>query len=210
MRALLAALEARDGYTGDHSRAVVEFSVALARELGLSEEQEAQTEQIALLHDIGKIGIPDAILRKEARLTGDEWELMKEHPVIGANIVASIGSLHHLAPAVRAEHERWDGGGYPDGVSGEAIPLPSRVVFVCDAYHAMISDRPYRKRIGLRAALEELERSAGTQFCPDAVEALKVVLAMLGTRHAAQSPEDEERLNIVDLAAGQSEQAVSS
>jgi putative nucleotidyltransferase with HDIG domain len=174
--ALLAALEARDGYTGNHSQAVVELSRAVAQHLGLSAEEVAEVEQTALLHDIGKIGVPDSILNKQGPLTESEWQLMRQHPVIGAHIVASIGSLAHLVPAIRAEHERWDGRGYPDGLAGEQIPLTSRIGFACDAYHAMVSDRPYRAAIGREAAIEELRRNAGTQFCPVTVPALLDVL----------------------------------
>lgn len=174
--ALLAALEARDGYTGEHSRLVVELSTAVARRMGLSEEEATDVEQGALLHDIGKIGVPDAILNKRGSLDGDEWEVIREHPLIGERIVSSIDGIAHLAPIIRGEHERWDGNGYPDGLSGEQIPLASRIIFACDAYHAMISDRPYRKALGVRGALEELRKNAGTQFCPHTVQALLDVL----------------------------------
>ena len=170
--ALLAALEARDGYTGEHSQAVVELSVAVAREMGLSEEEVAEVKQAALLHDIGKLGISDAILNKPGPLDEAEWEAMKTHPAIGERILSSIEGLLHLGPVIRAEHERWDGTGYPDGLSGQQIPLASRIVLACDAYHAMISDRPYRKALGAQAALEELQGNAGTQFCPHTVPAL--------------------------------------
>ena len=169
--ALLAALVARDGYTGDHSRALVGQAATVARRMGLSEEEAAEVEQVALLHDIGKIGVGDAILSKTGPLNEAEQQVMRMHPVIGEQIVASTGGLSHLAPAVRAEHERWDGGGYPDGLSGEEIPIASRIVLVCDAYHAMTSDRPYRKALGVQAALRELEKNAGSQFCPRTVEA---------------------------------------
>jgi len=169
--ALLAALVARDGYTGDHSQAVVEQAVAVARRMGLSEGEAAEVEQVALLHDIGKIGVGDAILNKPGPLTDAEWELMRMHPVIGEEIVASTKGLSHLAPAIRAEYERWDGEGYPDGLKGEEIPLASRIILVCDAFHAMTSDRPYRKALGVRAALAELEKNAGSQLCPRTVEA---------------------------------------
>jgi diguanylate cyclase (GGDEF)-like protein len=132
--------------------------------------------QVALLHDIGKVGVPDAILQKPGRLTGPEWDVMREHPSIGAQIVSAIGSLSHLAPAVRAEHERWDGAGYPDGLAGEAVPLASRICFVCDAWHAMTSDRPYRRALTPDEARSEIERHTGTQFCPTTVAALKRVL----------------------------------
>lgn len=174
--ALLAALEARDNYTGEHSEAVVELSVAVARQLGLSDEEVADIEQAAVLHDIGKIGVPDSLLNKQGPLDADEWKLMREHPAIGERIVASIESLAYLAPVIRAEHERWDGKGYPDGIKGEQIPLASRIILACDAYHAMVSDRPYRKAMGFQEALEELEENAGTQFCPYTTRALLTVL----------------------------------
>ena len=169
--ALLAALVARDGYTGAHSEAVVGHAVAVARHMGLSEEGAAEVEHIALLHDIGKIGVGDAILNKAGPLNEAEWEVMRMHPAIGEEIVASTEGLSHLAQAIRADHERWDGGGYPDGLSGEEIPIASRIVLVCDAFHAMTSDRPYRKALGVEAALMELEKNAGSQFCPRTVEA---------------------------------------
>ena len=174
--ALLAALEARDGYTGGHSQAVVELSVAVARRMGLPEEEVDDVEQAALLHDVGKVGTPDRVLHKPGPLNEAEWEAMRAHTAVGERISSSIGDLAHLAPVIRAEHERWDGKGYPDGLSGEQIPLASRIILACDAYHAMTSDRPYRKAVGTQAALEELRRNAGTQFCPHTVRALLAVL----------------------------------
>ncbi len=175
-QALLAALNARENYTAAHSEAVLELALQVAAELGLGGEDATSVGQVALLHDIGKVGVPDAILQKPGRLTGPEWDVMREHPSIGAQIVSAIGSLSHLAPAVRAEHERWDGGGYPDGLVGESVPLPSRICFVCDAWHAMTSDRPYRRALTPEQARTELERHAGTQFCPTTVAALTRVL----------------------------------
>jgi PAS domain S-box-containing protein/diguanylate cyclase (GGDEF)-like protein len=172
VRALLAALDARDHYTGAHSEAVVALAVAVARRIGLPSDDVSAIEQVALLHDIGKIGIPDSILQKPGPLDRDEWQVMREHPVIGARIVASISSLTHLAPAVRAEHERWDGQGYPDGLAGDDIPIASRVILACDALHAMTSDRPYRAAMPLAAALDELRDHAGRQFDPAVVDAL--------------------------------------
>jgi HD-GYP domain-containing protein (c-di-GMP phosphodiesterase class II) len=174
--AMLTALEARHSYTGKHSRLVLELSAAVARRMGLSEEEVAEIEQAAVLHDIGKLGIPDEILKKRESLDDREWEIMREHPLIGEHIVSSIEGLAYLAPIIRAEHERWDGEGYPDGLSGEQIPLASRIVFACDAYDAMISDRSYRKALGVQAALEELRKNAGTQFCPHTVPVLLSVL----------------------------------
>ncbi len=174
--ALLAALDARDGYTGEHSKGVVDLSVRVARRLGLSEEEVSDVKQAALLHDVGKIGIPDSILNKPGPLDEGEWEQMRQHPAIGERIVRSTEGLARLAPVIRAEHERWDGKGYPDGLKGEEIPLASRIVFACDTFHAMTSDRPYRKSIGLRAALEELKRNANAQVCPRIIEALLNVI----------------------------------
>jgi HD-GYP domain-containing protein (c-di-GMP phosphodiesterase class II) len=172
IRALLVALEARDHYTGSHSECVVELSQLVARELDLRGEELVQIQQVALLHDIGKLGIPDAILQKPGQLDERDWKLMREHPAIGAEIVASIQPLAHLAPLVRAEHERWDGTGYPDHLVGEEIPLASRIVFACDAYHAMTSDRPYRAALGIDEARRQLQANAGTQFDPTVVDAL--------------------------------------
>ena len=124
--ALLAALDARDGYTGEHSKAVVDLSVGVARRLGLSEEEVAFVEQVALLHDVGKIGVSDSVLNKPGPLDEAGWEEMRRHPAIGERIVASTDGMAHLAPAIRAEHERWDGGGYPDGLKGDETPLAAR------------------------------------------------------------------------------------
>ncbi|MDX6678239.1 MAG: hypothetical protein QOE31_2291, partial [Solirubrobacteraceae bacterium] len=177
LRALLAAVNARDSYTAMHSREVVTLARGVARQLGLDEAQCSEVEHIALLHDLGKIAVPDAILRKPGVLTGHEWTLMRQHPVVGAEILASMPDLAHLSPAVRAEHERWDGGGYPDGLAAEQIPIASRIVFVCDAYHAMTSNRPYRRAMSSAAARDEIRREAGAQFCPNASAALLEMLA---------------------------------
>jgi HD-GYP domain-containing protein (c-di-GMP phosphodiesterase class II) len=124
----------------------------------------------ALFHDIGKIGIPSEILRKDGPLTDEEFAIVKEHPVLGARILAPIDRLADVRPIVRAAHERWDGTGYPDGIAAEDIPLESRIVFVCDAFHAMTSDRPYRGRLPLDEAVRRLREGAGTQFDPRVVE----------------------------------------
>lgn len=179
LRALLAAVNARDSYTAMHSREVVALARGVARRLGLDESQTSEVEQIALLHDLGKIAIPDAILRKPGPLTSHEQMLMRQHPVVGAQILASMPELAHLAPAARAEHERWDGAGYPDGLCGEQIPIASRITLVCDAYHAMTSNRPYRRAMSAAAAREEIRREAGAQFCPYAAAALLDVLTVI-------------------------------
>jgi putative two-component system response regulator len=176
LSALLAALDARDQYTGSHSQAVVELTREVAAQLALSPEEIESAAQVALLHDLGKVGVPDTILQKPGPLTALEWELMRQHPAIGARIVSVIEPLSHLAPAIHAEHERWDGGGYPEGLAGEEIPIAARITLACDAYHAMISDRPYRLALGRDHALEELRSHAGTQFDPHVVAALLVAL----------------------------------
>jgi response regulator RpfG family c-di-GMP phosphodiesterase len=176
VRALLAALEARDGYTEEHSHAVVDMALLVAQELGLPSRRLADVEAAALLHDMGKIGISDAILRKPGALSEEEWAEMRRHPEIGERIVSGMDGLSHLAEVIRAEHERWDGLGYPDGLAGERIPLIARIILVCDAYHAMTSDRPYRRALGEEAAIRELHAAAGSQLCPQSVRAaLRVI-----------------------------------
>ena len=175
--ALIAAVEARDSYTGAHSHFVVELATKVAREMGLHHEVLAEIQQVALLHDIGKLAVPDAVLNKPGPLTPDEWRTMREHPTIGARIVGAIPELTHLGPAIRAEHERWDGRGYPDGLAGRAIPAASRIVFVCDAYHAITSDRPYRQAMSAEEALSEIRAGSGSQFCPETATALLKLVA---------------------------------
>ncbi len=183
--ALLSALHARDGYTEDHSQAVVSLALAVGRELGLDERALRDLESVALLHDIGKIGICDAVLHKPGSLSEEEWTEMYRHPDIGAEIVAAVPSLSYLAPVIRAEHERWDGRGYPNGLEGEQIPLLSRIVFACDAYHAMTSDRPYRRALTHTVALGEITSNAGSQFCPQSAAALERVLRKMRARPRA-------------------------
>ncbi len=169
---LAEALSERDRYTGEHSESVVQLAAQVARGLGLDEREVERVKAAALLHDIGKVAIPDDILHKPAELDEREWEVMREHPVIGERILRAIPGLGSVARIVRHEHERWDGGGYPDGLSGEEIPIGARVILACDAYHAMISDRPYRKAITHAEAIRELAANAGTQFDPQVTEIL--------------------------------------
>jgi PAS domain S-box-containing protein len=172
VRTLLIALEARDFYTSEHSKQVVELAAGVAARLGLDSEATRDVEQVALLHDIGKVGIPDAILQKQGPLDEQEWQLMRQHPIVGEHIIAGTPGLSHLAPAMRAEHEHWDGGGYPDGLAGDEIPLASRITLACDALNAMTNDRPYRPAMTMERAQAELRSGAGTQFDPRTVEAL--------------------------------------
>lgn len=170
--ALVAALEARDSYTAEHSRRVVALAGAVARRLGLDEAAVATVERVAVLHDVGKVAVPDSILQKPGPLSESEWELMRQHSAIGARIVASTRTLVHLAAPIRAEHERWDGGGYPDGLRGQEIPIASRITLACDAYHAMTSARPYRAAKSDPEARAELLANAGSQFDPGVIDAL--------------------------------------
>ncbi len=172
IEALAVALLERDRYTGEHSEAVIEMSGAVARNLGLNAVEVDRVRSAALLHDIGKVAIPDDILHKPGPLDDDEWRLMKEHPVIGERILRVLPGLGAVARIVRHEHERWDGGGYPDGLRGNDIPLGSRIIIVSDTYHAITSDRPYRAARPHSDAVEELTRCAGTQFDPTVTAAL--------------------------------------
>ncbi|MDP9377017.1 MAG: HD domain-containing protein [Actinomycetota bacterium] len=172
VEALVVALEGRDNYTAEHSREVVGLAQETAERLGLDAEQIEEVAMVALLHDVGKVRVPDRVLNKPGPLDEAEWEAIRRHPVDGERIVRSVDSIARLAPAVRADHERWDGNGYPDGLFGEDIPIASRITLACDAFHAMISDRPYRRAIPRQAAIEELRRNAGTQFDPSVVEAV--------------------------------------
>jgi len=170
--ALALALGERDRYTVDHSQSVVDLAAKVGESLALDAAQIGRLRTAALLHDIGKVGVPDEILHKPGPLDEREWEIMRHHPVIGERIIRAIPGMGSIARAVRHEHERWDGRGYPDGLSGERIPIEARIIFACDAYHAMVSDRPYRKAISHRAAIGELTANAGTQFDPQVIEVL--------------------------------------
>jgi putative nucleotidyltransferase with HDIG domain len=171
-------IEADDQYTGDHTKDVVELTLRVADRLGVDDETRRGAEFGALLHDVGKIHIPNAIINKPGPLDDDEWAIMKTHTIEGQRMLERVGgALARVGVVVRASHERWDGGGYPDGLSGEAIPLAARIVSACDAYNAMTTDRSYRRALPAADAIAELERCAGTQFDPAVVEALVAVEA---------------------------------
>ena len=171
VEALANALEANDEYTSTHARWITDRSVAVGRRLGLDAESLKRVELGALFHDIGKIGVPAHILQKPGPLTDEERVIVEQHPELGARILGPIERLSHVREIVRCCHERWDGDGYPHGKYGEEIPLESRIVFVCDAFHAMTTDRPYRKALSEDEARRRLREAAGTQFDPDVVEA---------------------------------------
>jgi GAF domain-containing protein len=171
VEALSSALEAKDAYTLDHARSITDMSANVGRRLGMREDEIRDLKLGALLHDIGKIGVPNEILSKPGPLTDDEFEVMKEHTVIGEQIIASVEFLQGVRPLVLHEHERWDGAGYPHGLAGEAIPLGARIIFVCDAWHAMTSDRPYRDALPADEAIRRLREGSGSQFDPAVVDA---------------------------------------
>ena len=166
-------LEEDDEYTGRHTEDVVGLTVKVAEQMQLDEDTCRAAEMGALLHDIGKIAVPDEIINKPGPLNDEEWAIMKTHTVEGERMLKQVGGLlADVGLVVRASHERWDGGGYPDGLVGEAIPVAARIVSACDAFNAMTTDRSYRKALPLATAVGELRRCSGTQFDPAVVDAL--------------------------------------
>jgi diguanylate cyclase (GGDEF)-like protein len=176
VEALANALEANDEYTSSHARWISDLALEVGDELGLAADARKRLELGALLHDIGKIGVPSAILAKPGPLTDAERVLVETHPLLGERILAPIEQLADVRPIVRSCHESFDGTGYPDGIAGEAIPLESRIILVCDAYHAMTTDRPYRRALDVEEAKRRLREGSGSQFDPQVVDALLRVL----------------------------------
>ncbi len=164
-----------DYYTGGHTEWVSEVAVALAKRLGYGGVELDAIEIGALLHDIGKIGIPERILHKPGPLDEEEWRVMREHPVISEYILSEVDLNPIVLQVARSSHERIDGSGYPDGLRGDRIPLPARIVLVADAFDALTSDRPYRSARTVSAAMDELRAHAGTQFCPTVIEAIEAL-----------------------------------
>jgi HD-GYP domain-containing protein (c-di-GMP phosphodiesterase class II) len=176
-RALGDVVEHDDAYTGLHTRGVLNLAIAVAEELNLDPIAQRNTELGALLHDVGKVVIPNEIINKAGPLDEHEWTLIRTHTIEGQRILDEIGGLMStVGRVVRAAHERWDGDGYPDGLAGEAIPLESRIIFCCDAFNAITTTRPYRAARSPQEALAELDANAGTQFDPDVVSALATVV----------------------------------
>jgi putative nucleotidyltransferase with HDIG domain len=172
LEALSATVDARDSYTAGHSRRVRDIALRLGEALNLDDDELETLGQAALLHDIGKIAVPDAVLLKDGPLTASEWLLMRGHAQEGARIISALGYLESVVPVIRHHHERYDGAGYPDGLSGEAIPLAARAIHVADTLDAMTSKRVYRDANTYSAALTEIRRGSGTDFCPACVGAL--------------------------------------
>ena len=179
--ALSHAMDARDAYHGDHGKELAEWATAIAAEMGLSPEETETVRLAALLHDIGKIGTPDEILLKPGPLTAKEWEIMRQHPTIGAQILRALKALHPVADIVEAHHERWDGSGYPKGLKGEEIPLGARILAVVDSYAAMVDRRVYHEPKTHEEALKEIVRNAGRLYDPKVVEAFQAVFDYLNT-----------------------------
>jgi len=188
IHALAAAVEARDIYTHGHSQRVRDYAIALAEALGLPTDRTINLSTAALLHDIGKIGIPDELLRKNDKMTAEQWETIQSHTKLAAAIVGRIPSLTPCLPAILHHHERWDGKGYPTGLQGEAIPLEARILAIADAFEAMTASRPYHQPMPLSRAIEELKRNSGTQFDPKLVEVFLNIVPELSTKSARQRP----------------------
>lgn len=172
--ALARTVDEKDVYTRGHLDEVTRYGIEVAIELTYSNEIKIDMEELKtalFLHDIGKIGVPDALLHKNGNLTLEEWEIMKQHPAIGARIIEPVTKLKNVGRIIRYHQEKFDGSGYPEGKRGDEIPLESRIIAVVDAFHAMISDRPYRKKVAPEVALDEIKRNSGTQFDPLVVEA---------------------------------------
>ncbi len=171
VRTLAEVCESKDTYTRSHLDRTYQYAMALTRRVAPEYAERAEIGYGYLLHDIGKVGIPDAVLNKPGKLTEEEWALMRTHPVIGVNIVKPLKLLGDAVGIIRWHHERWDGKGYPEGLKGEETYLPARIFMLADTFDAMTTDRPYRKALPIHVALEEIERHAGTQFDPELAKA---------------------------------------
>jgi putative nucleotidyltransferase with HDIG domain len=166
MYTLAKTIDAKDRYTNGHSMRVAKYSEMLAGRMGLSEDEVSEIRQMAMLHDIGKIGVPDEIINKKSTLSEDEYDVIKGHPLTGFNILAEMPEMNNIGTGARWHHERYDGTGYPDGLKGEEIPVSARIICVADAYDAMTSNRSYRKYIPQKIVKQELENGRGSQFDP--------------------------------------------
>jgi len=194
LKALMRALDAKDPYTAGHSHRVAALTMLMARELGLNPEEQYSLQLAALLHDIGKIGMPDSILNKSASLKDYELDIAKDHPVVGSQIIGEIEELSEVASAVRHHHERFDGSGYPDGLKGEAIPFFARILSIVDTYEALVSTRVYRKATNKDQALAEIQNYAGVQFDPELVKIFVKVMKRISQN--SEIPESEKSFSL--------------
>ncbi|MGH2370495.1 MAG: HD-GYP domain-containing protein, partial [Chloroflexota bacterium] len=205
LEVLADAVDRRDRYTAEHSQRVADYAGRIATVLGLSLDQRETIVSAAHVHDLGKVSIPDEVLRKPGNLNDEEWQLMRQHPVAGAEILAQLPMYREGAQLVGAHHERLDGRGYPLGLSGDDLPLGARVIAVADAYDAMTSDRPYRAALPVSVALARLREGAGTQFCPLVVDALAQALGeaqTLGERLAPVEPVASHASHVEPVSLG--------
>ncbi|MGM9519957.1 MAG: HD-GYP domain-containing protein, partial [Phascolarctobacterium sp.] len=176
VQTLVKTIDAKDSYTNGHSARVAQYSVILAKRMGFKEEELGRLEYTALLHDVGKIGVSDAILNKKGKLTEEEYAIIKEHSKIGAQILSTITELPDVAVGARYHHERYDGKGYPDGLKGEEIPLFARIIAVADSYDAMTSKRSYRDALPQELVRQEITRGIGTQFDPRIAKLMLIIM----------------------------------
>ncbi|HYI94382.1 MAG TPA: HD-GYP domain-containing protein, partial [Bryobacteraceae bacterium] len=204
---LASALDARDCYTAGHSHRVSEYSCAIAESLGFAPAQLDELRIGALLHDIGKIGVPDSVLQCPGKLTGEDLRLIRQHPEIGRRILQGVHGFAPYLSTVELHHENWDGTGYPHGLIGEETPLTARIVHVADAYDAMTSDRPYRSGMKSEDALRILEQHAGKQFDPAIVEAFVVLARTTSIRTGSGFRENRSLLFLAESLARESKLA---
>jgi len=197
--ALLGSLAAKDHTTQGHSAATMQHALSVAKSLGLGPDEIAAVNLGALFHDIGKIGIPEHILRKPSALSDEEWAEMKTHPTIGANLIGEVPNLERIRPIVLAHHEHYDGSGYPNGLKGDEIPLAAQIISVADTYEAMTSTRPYRSALSHDEAIAELRRVAGSQLNPIVVEAF-IRQIQTGASGATHAHDGVEHAHVLDRA----------
>jgi putative nucleotidyltransferase with HDIG domain len=186
-RALAKAFDMRDPYVGGHAAQVAAYAVAIAEELKLPSQQTELVRQSAFLHDIGKLAIPESILHKPGKLTEIEYEFVKKHAEIGADLIAATEGLSHLAPFIRHHHEHWDGNGYPFELAGEEIPLEARILNLCDSVESMASDRPYHRAMSTEEIVEEIQACRGTQFDPLLADAFIKLILQRGSSFVVNS-----------------------
>lgn len=193
VKSLVSAIDAKDEYTRHHSSRVTEFTLRIAGKMGFSEKELGDLELASLLHDVGKIAVPESILNKPGKLTEAEFALIREHPARGENILRPVIELKEIARVVRAHHERYDGTGYPDKLKGREIPLGARIMAIADAYDSITSERPYRKASSHRYAVKEIINCSGTQFDPEAVQNFLEIAGSFTQYQAQETTDEEER-----------------